>query len=495
VARLRFGLRRRWNNHTGNQGADPLRVYTPATLEEIAAIVTGAEADGCTVRAAGSGHSWSDVALTTGYLIAPDRLRDPLPLDGTLLAPQWQARLLVQVQSGMRIHDLNAHLAGVGQALPNMGGYDGQTVAGVISTSTHGSGVAFGPMNDLVRSLDLVAAGGRVYRIERSGGPTAAAEYAARYPSRSLIQDTEVFDAVVVGMGCMGVIYSVILEVCEAFGLEERRFTSTWESERVKLESMETLDAHEHYEVYLNPYPGRDGTHLCLVTTRHRCHLGEDVRPSRLRRNLLPELLARFPLTPLVLSLIMGLWPRAVPRLLDAALRMMRKRRYINRSDRVFNIGAANYMPAYSSEIAVPVDAEGRHIQAIDRVIAIAAERRRLGNVYQGSPISLRFVRGSDAYLSMMNGRDVTMMIELIQPTHTEGGFELLAAYEDTLYELQGRPHWGQVNTLTGSNALIERMYPNLSRWRAVHERFNASGVFDGPFAKRVGFSVTHYTG
>ena len=88
--------------------------------------------------------------------------------------------------------------------------------------------------------------------------------------------------------------------------------------------------------------------------------------------------------------------------------------------------------------------------------------------------------------MSMMHGRD-TMMIELIQATDTEGGFELLGAYEEALYDIGGRPHWGQVNTLTGP---LRRMYPEFDRWLAVHDDLNASGVFDSPFSKRVGISA-----
>ena len=53
-----------------------------------------------------------------------------------------------------------------------MGGYDAQTIAGVVSTSTHGSGLAFGPFPDMVRSLDLVVAGGELVRVEPADGIT-----------------------------------------------------------------------------------------------------------------------------------------------------------------------------------------------------------------------------------------------------------------------------------------------------------------------------------
>src|SRR2546423_13348316 len=94
----------------------------------------------------------------------------------------------------------------------------------------------------------------------------------------------------------------------------------------------------------------------------------------------------------------------------------------------------------------------GRDIEAVERIIATAAERRQLGDVYQSSPISFRVVRASPAHMSMMNGRD-TMMIELIQLTRSEGGDEVLAAYEEDLYDLGGRPHRGWFNSPPGMHS------------------------------------------
>ena len=104
MSRLTFSLRRRWRNHTGNQGIDPLRVIEPTTVEELAEIVRDAERDGCTVRAVGSGHSWSDVALTRGFLLLPTGLAKPLELDEHLLrAERRDGEPLVRVQAGMRV--------------------------------------------------------------------------------------------------------------------------------------------------------------------------------------------------------------------------------------------------------------------------------------------------------------------------------------------------------------------------------------------------------
>jgi len=479
---MKTGRRRTWRNHTGNQRCQPIEVRRPETLGEVVETVQSAEAAGITVRAIGSGHSWSDVGVTTGVMLLPQGLAGPLPLEPELLRADAPSDRLVRVLGGTRLRELNAHLDSRGLALSNMGGYDGQTIAGVLSTSTHGSGLRYGPLLEMARSLELVVSGGRLLRIERSDGPTDPKAFERGRRGWELLQDDETFNAAVVGMGCMGVVYAVTLEVREAFWLKEVRTVSTWECERERLD--ESLEREEHFELFVNPYPNRDGVHACVVTTRTEMRERPRNRPwDKYKRHPALELLATLPITPLILRWLLDLSPRATPRRLDRALAKLRDDEYSERSFRVFNIGAANMLPAYASEIGVPID---RHVDAVDSVFATASRLRRAGQAYHSSPFSLRFVKSSDAYLSMMEGRD-TMMIELIMQTETEGGFELLAAHEEALYSLGGRPHWGQVNTLT--EPALRLLYPQLDRWLAVHDELNATGVFGSPFSKRVGLS------
>ena len=490
-ADLSYRRRQTWENHLGNQSVDPLRIYAPETIEEVSAIVREAEQAGATVRAVGSGHSWSDVALTTGFLLETDRLARVPAGEPDFLRPEWSGRRLVRAEAGIRIHELNAHLDREGLALSNMGGYDHQTVAGVISTSTHGSGMGFGPLNDFVHSLDLVASGGDVYRIERDHGPTDPEAFASHHgASRKLVQRNDFFDAAVVGMGCMGIVCTAMLEVEPAYFLREVRELHPWAKVRADLEDGTVLRKNRHYEVLFSPYE-RKHAYPCLVTTRNRTDDPSRKWWSKRTRNWAVEALSAFPPTPAIINLIVYWWPSLSPMLLEDAMRGLKKDEYDEVSYKVLNIGAANVLPAYSAEIGVPMD--GRHIEAVERIIAIAAERRRLGDVYQSSPISFRFVRASPAHMSMMNGRD-TMMIELIQLTRSEGGYELLAAYEEALHKLGGRPHWGQVNTLTGSHELIASMYPDYGKWLEVYGQLNASRVFDSPFTRRVGISHERFT-
>lgn len=482
---MQFEQRRTWRNHTGNQSCQPLRIYHPATVAEVVHVVREAERCGCTVRAVGSAHSWSDIALTTGFLLTTWGLGQPLDLEPGLLGPSAAGHHLVRVAGGMRIRALNAHLHQLGLALPNMGGYDGQTIAGVIATSTHGSGLGFGPLADLVRSVELVAAGGRRYRVEPTAGLADPARWNAAHPDVTLVQDDTWFRAVKVGLGSLGIVTAVTLEVEPSFWLTERRTLSSWTAVREAIRDPAAIRRHRHYEVYVNPHP-RDGDRRCLVTTRERAGRPDEASGRGRMRTVANDLAALQPVVHFALNALFTLWPDATPALLDRALGALCDDEFTDLSYRVLNIGAPNYIPAYSSELAVPLD--GTHIEAMERIFAIAESRRQAGRVYHTSPISLRFVHASDAWLSMMEGRD-TMMIELIMMTRTEGGMELLAAYEEALVPLGVRPHWGQVNGLNGPEQ-VRALYPHLDRWLDVRRALDPAGLFDSPATRRLGLGT-----
>ncbi len=483
---MQFEIRKTWKNHLGNQRIDPLRIYAPRSIAEVQQIVRLARERGVNVRAVGSGHSWSDVALTEGFLLEPTGMTRVPASEPDFIRADWAARRLVRAEGGARIRELNAWLDANGMGFANLGGYDGQTIAGVTSTSTHGSGVGFGPLNDALRSLDVVVGDGSVQRIEPSDGPTDRAAFEAHFgDGRRLVQDDHVFDAVCVGMGCMGVICTAMIEVRERFFMREVREMHPWAKVRADLEDGGVLQRHEHYELAFSPYD--DGyPYPFLVTTRDTVGDPRNRPWDKRMRNWLVEAAALFPFTPHVINLILDVAPRLAPAMLRGSVRSLVKDEYDAVSFKVFNIGTLNNLPAYSCEIAVPTD--GRHIEAVETIFRVARERRELGQVYQSSPIALRFVQASPAYLSMMNGRD-TMMIELIGLNGNDGGIELLKAYEEALYALGGRPHWGHINTLSGSGEFVASMYPRLGDWLEVRAALDPDGVFDSPFTKRVGLS------
>jgi L-gulono-1,4-lactone dehydrogenase len=472
-----------WHNHTGNQSCNPREIVRPGSLQELIDLVKRAEREKTTVRAVGAGHSWSDVALTDGYLIEPDRLSGVAPLDRSVLRKEMQGRKLVRVLGGTHLYTLNTALDCMGLALPNMGGYDAQTISGVVSTSTHGSGLRWGPFPDLVRSLDLVVRGGEALRLEPANGPTDPGAFAD--DTLRLVQDNDKFRAAVCGMGTIGLIHSLVLEVREKFWLNEVRTLCVWEGVRETLTEDGLLGEGDHYELFLNPYAGSDGQHRLLVTRRGDCPEPSGLPPDKLLRHPLTELAGESRVLGWLLRRAARHAPSLIARRLDSLLAGMVDDGYANVSYKVFNIGEANHLPAYSMELGVALEAN-RHIQAVDRILEIAAERRENERLYHTSPISLRFVAPSSAYASMMYDQ-ATMMIELIMVDGTRGGYALLDGYEERLRGLKVRPHWGQYNTLTPD--CLGALYPRWYDWMAVQSEFNRSGVFDSAFTRRLGIS------
>jgi hypothetical protein len=475
-----------WRNHSRDQSCHPHGIEHPATTEELVDLVRRAERDRTSVRAVGAGHAWSDVALTDGFLLETDAMSGLLDLDdGTLRPGALEARALVRVRGGTRVRQLNELLDARGLGLRNMGGYDAQSIAGVVSTSTHGSGIRFGPFPDSVRSLDMVVSGGQGVRVEPRDGPTDPDSFEARHGGkRRLEQDDETFSAAICGMGCLGIIDSVLLEVRDRFWLREQRVVRTWEEVRGELADL--LERHDHYELFLNPYARRDGRHELLVTTRDTVPEPTSGSPGDGERHPLIEIQASLPLFWAALRLAARWAPSLLRTQFGRTLRRMEDPNYTQVSYRVFNIGASNKLPALSAELGVPVEGD-THLRAVDRILQLAVELAGRG-LFHTSPIALRFVAPSRAYASMMFARP-TMMIELILVAETRGGTTLLAEYERDLSEFGARPHWGQYNTLGPDPARLAALYPRWQEWLSVCERFNSTGVFDSEFTDRIGIS------
>ena len=100
------------------------------------------------MRVSASGHSFTDCALTDGVMIRLDRLTRPLDFD-----PESG---LFKVEGGVVLRDLNRLLDERGVAFENLGDIDRQTVAGSISTGTHGTGERFQNVSAQIAALELV---------------------------------------------------------------------------------------------------------------------------------------------------------------------------------------------------------------------------------------------------------------------------------------------------------------------------------------------------
>jgi len=482
--------REEWSNCIGNQKAFPLNIFRPTTLEEVIAIVNRAESEGRKVRAVGSGHSFSDIALTDDYLIDTHGLKKVLTLDTETLRAGVQTSTLVDVECGITIADVNDRLDALGLALINMGAHTAQTVVGALSTSTHGSGIGLGSAASFVRSIVVIASEGKVYRIEPANGITDAEKFKNKHSDIELRQDDDWFKSVVISLGCMGVVYSVTMEVREKYWLNESRTVTKWAQVKADLLKGDVLRKNRHYEVLVNPYKLNDD-HTCLVTARNETPEPDHPWPEKTNRSPLSVGLSFLP-HPLIHlfgkleSLKLRLLPGSAPRTIENSIEGLKDKEYIAKSYKVLDIGAPNYIAAYSGEFALAVDDQS-YIAAAEKIIEIAERNRASKNLYHTVPFSLRFVASHDLYLSMMYGRD-TCMIEVPMVDPTNGGMEILKDVEEALIELGARPHWGQVHYLPGGINQIRKLYPMLDKWLAVRRMLNSLGTFNNSFSQRCGF-------
>lgn len=486
--------RSEWQNCVGNQAVTPLRLYCAHTALDLVQIIREAEQGGYTVRAVGSGHSFSDVAVTQDYLVDTHGLNHPLRADRLRLkATTVDPDNLFFVEAGIRIRDLNKVLAEAGKGLINAGAATFQTIAGATSTGTHGSGVALGSLADYIESMILIGEGGRVVQIEPADGPSDAAAYLTDLGIQpELIQDDTFFHAACVGMGCFGIIYAVLLRVTPAYRLHECRTETPWAEVRKQLEQR-TFERYRHYEVLINPYP----PHTCLVTTRTIEQDQSRGRSSRRHRNPLYELLGILlpdEVLELAFRITFNRFPKWTPKVLDMAVRSTRDHDFVADSYKVLDLGSANYLDASSMEIAFPLD---QHLAAIDTIFEVCRTSAEAGQQYLSAPIALRYVAPSRHLLAMNYGQQPRCFIEFPVLQNVTGSCELLTRLENALcgqhpiYNYRGRPHWGHLNHL--DNQQIRKLYPAFEQWLSAYRQHCKRGTFENEFMRRCGL-VCHAT-
>ncbi len=492
-----------WSNDFKTEKVTPQALLQPDSARQLTDYIRQASSNGRRVRMTGSGHSMSDIAITNEVLMTPEQLNQPLTLDTSRLKSS-DAPGLVRVESGIKIADLNTYLDSHGRALFNMGGYDGQTLAGVMMTATHGSGLAYGPIADQALSLQMVVDGGAMVQIEPSNGITSPAtwpgtlEEDASIPVQ-LIQDDDAFNAARIAIGSMGVVYSVTLKTDQKFWLREVRRAIKWSELRKPggyldrithgLPVYENQPSPEHWEFFYSPYPDANGDHNVVITDRYRSYTPLPEQPESERgqpgATFAGSLAALFGEP---LGLILDVFPGLAPTVLESSMNTQLDTGYTNVSYKVFNIGAAlNSTPAYATETAFRLD---QIIPAIERSFTINDALYAKG-IAQTAPIAIRFVKQSAGLIAMQQGHDTAFM-EIIVLRDCKKGMILLNTHRKIdLQAFNARPHWGlDTNSLTSEDQ-VRSLYPETwDRWKTQYRRFNSTGTFDGKVTDRLGISV-----
>src|SRR3954453_7394479 len=149
---------RTWRNWAGDQSCTPAELVRPRDREELAEAIGRAVAAGRRVGIVGSGHSFTEAALTGGTMV------DVSSLSGVIDADPDTG--LVKVGAGTVLAELNEELDRLGLAMENLGDIDRQTIAGAISTGTHGTGARLRSLSSQVEARELICADGDVREVD-----------------------------------------------------------------------------------------------------------------------------------------------------------------------------------------------------------------------------------------------------------------------------------------------------------------------------------------
>jgi hypothetical protein len=192
------------------------------------------------IRAVGSGWSLSDVHRPIWLAID---LRDSVALPGAFGASAMpfirpdvieQGRIFYWIRGGARLHQVTESLWRDGYSFPTLGGSQGQTLAGAMSTGTHGGDFAYSSVTDAIRALHVAVPGGKEYWIEprASRAVTDLAALRSAYldwdDDVEVLQHDDAFDASLVSCGRLGVVWVALVEVVAAFYQEQETFWETW---------------------------------------------------------------------------------------------------------------------------------------------------------------------------------------------------------------------------------------------------------------------------
>jgi FAD-linked oxidoreductase len=425
-----------WANWAGDQRCRPARVLAPRSPEELATAVGTAAAAGEKISVIGSGHSFTETAMTDATMLRLDALRGVLDSD--------TGSGLVRVGAGTVLADLNEELARLGLALENLGDIDAQTVAGAISTGTHGTGASYGNISARVEAVELVLADGSIREL------TAAA-------------DPELLRAARIGIGALGAISAVTIRCFPAFTLE--RVDSAHQLDDVLDRFDELAAANDHFELFTFPYSDR-----ALVLERNR--VDSPPRPRHPVASYLNDtVLENWTLQ--ALATTGKAIPATIPSLARFAGRVATGGRTVDHSHRVF----VNKRDVRFTEMEYAVPRE-HGPTAVRRVV----EWVRANRFPVFFPIEVRVTAGDDAHLSASHERDAAYIA-----VHQYRGMEwrpYFEAVESIMDDYVGRPHWGKRHFQTA--ATLAPRYPKWDAFQAARDELDPGRVFTNAYAERV---------
>ena len=428
----------RWRNWGRSVVAEPVRIAHPASVDEVVATVRDAAARGLTVKAVGAGHSFTDIAATSGVLLSLDALSGILAVD----APARRVR----VAAGTRLFDLGPLLAAHGLALQNMGDIDRQSIAGATSTGTHGTGIRFGGLAAQITAATLVTGSGEVLRVSETERP-------------------ELLPAVRLGLGALGILVEVELQCVDAFVL--RSADKPRPFDEVLDAWPELVAAADHFEFYWWP-------HTDKAMTQTKTRLPADTAfatPNPVALWAEKRLLENEALR--AQQAVGHLLPAAVPALSRFATGVYGEGVRTGVSSEIY--ASPRLVRFRESEYAIPFDALPQALRDVRGLIERHGWRISF-------PVEVRAAAPDENWMSTAHGRPSAYIA--VHRYYRDDPTEYFGAFDALMRTYDGRPHWGKMHFRSADD--LRPAYPRFDDFLRVRDELDPDRRFANRYLDRV---------
>ncbi|MDJ0322950.1 D-arabinono-1,4-lactone oxidase [Cryobacterium sp. PH31-AA6] len=428
----------KWRNWAGSESVRPVRVERPSSVGAVQRAVVAAARAGLRIKAVGSGHSFSGIAVAPGVQLDLDDLAGLVAVD--------EAGGRVTLAAGTRLHRIPALLAPHGLAMANLGDIDRQTLAGATSTGTHGTGGGFGGLATQITALTMVTADGGLLRVSET-------------------ENAELLPAARLGLGALGILVDITVQCVPRFLLHAVEAAEPLE---------EVLDGYlersrrlDHYEFYWFPHTG---TALTKTNTRLP---GDAARApvGRLSGWVDDELLANGVYRGV--CAVGAILPPVIPGFNRLAERLTGRREYTDASHRVFI--ANRTVRFHEMEYALPRHAIPGALREVRTLIDSRGWRISF-------PIEVRSAAADDLWLSTAQGRETGYIA--VHRYHREDPAEYFHAIEAIMRAHDGRPHWGKMHYRDAES--LGPAYPRFADFILVRDRLDPERRFSNSYLERV---------
>lgn len=429
-----------WTNWSHSYQSFPEKFFTPSTEQEIIDIVQTATARNKKIKVVGSGHSCAKIAQQfDGYLLSLEKFNKIIKFNSQTLE--------LIVEGGTSLKDICIFLKKNNAALANMGTIDPQSIAGAISTGTHGTGIKFEAIDQQIKELEIITSDGS---------------------KQIFTKETPEFNHAVVSIGSIGIISKVTLQCVPFYNLEVREKSISFDKMTTHLDLIHQFDFVRFWWV-----PHTDRVQLWTANKTDKLAIKKNRFSvwfkGIFKGNIIHEI---------------GLWLTSFnPKLIPILNKLMHQLLFAKKEYAIADFHSMFTLPIHIKqsvmEYGIPIE---HTLQVVTEMHAAIANN----DFKVHMPIELRFAPQNEASLSMAY-KTATCYIGIISYKPFGKKIEHDVYFEkihQIFAKYQGRPHWAKKHFY--QTTTLQKRYPAWEQFVKFKNAIDPKKTFENDFLKEL---------